>query len=422
MLYRKMEKTGDELSVLGFGCMRLPQKKGQPGSGKIDEERATRQIRYAIDQGVNYIDTAMNYHMGKSEPFLGNALASGYRERVYLATKLLPHWVKTRADMDKLLDSQLDRLKTDHIDYYLLHGLSGFLWKKMVDLDVLDFLDKAKQNGRIRHAGFSFHGDGDSFKAIVDGYDWEFCQIQYNFLDQQHQAGTEGLKYAAAKGLGVVVMEPLRGGTLTKKLAELDSIWDQADRKRTPAEWGLRWVWNHPEVTVVLSGMNDEKHIEENIRIANEAYPESLSERELNLVSRVEETYRKLMKAGCTGCRYCMPCPSGVDIPASFEQYNRMKVFGDTLFARFWYMAMAAGALSGAPSLASMCKDCGKCVELCPQHLPIPDLLKDVANEFEKWWLKPAIWAFNQFSTIQRRKTMKKARRKMRNSGVRLKY
>lgn len=417
MLYRRMEKIGTELSILGFGCMRLPQKWGQPGSGAIDEERATRQIRYAIDQGVNYIDTAMFYHNGKSEIFLGSALASGYREKVNIATKLPPYWVKIRADMDKLLDIQLDRLKTDHIDYYLMHGLNGPAWNKMVDLGVADFLDSAKRDGRIRYAGFSFHGDRDSFKAIVEGYDWEFCQIQYNFLDQQHQAGTEGLKYAAAKGLGVVVMEPLRGGTLTKKLKALDTVWDQADKKRTQAEWALRWVWNHPEVTVVLSGMNDEKHIEENIRIANEAYPDSLSDKELDLVSKAEETYRKLMKAGCTGCRYCMPCPSGVDIPASFEQYNRMKVFDDKLFALFWYISMAAGTLNSAPSLASMCKECGQCVELCPQHLPIPDLLKDVVKEFEKWWLKPTIWVFKQVSTLQRRGAMKKSRHLKGKSG-----
>lgn len=412
MLYRKMGKTGDELSVLGFGCMRLPQKRGEPGSsGAIDEKRATRQIRYAIDQGVNYVDTAMTYHNGKSEPFLASALGDGYREKVRLATKLPPFWVKNRGDMDRLLDSQLDRLKTDRIDYYLLHGLNGFFWKGMLELDVLDFLDKAKRNGHIRHTGFSFHGDRDSFKAIIDGYDWDFCQIQYNFLDQQYQAGTEGLNYAAAKGIGVVVMEPLRGGTLTKKIAGLESIWDQSDTKRTQAEWALRWVWNHPEVTVVLSGMNEEKHIEENIRIASEAYPKSLSERELDLLSRVEETYRKLLKAGCTGCRYCMPCPSGVDIPACFEQYNRLKVFGDTLIAWFWYLSMAAGKLSGTPSLASMCKDCGTCEELCPQHLPIPDLLKDVAKVFEKWWFKPAVWGFNQFSAILQRQTTKKGGR-----------
>ena len=412
MLYRKMGKTGDELSVLGFGCMRLPQKRGQPGSGgAIDEERATRQIRYAIDQGINYVDTAMTYHNGKSEPFLASALGAGYREKVKLATKLPPFWVKNQGDMDRLLDSQLDRLKTDRIDYYLLHGLNGFFWKRMVELDALDFMDKAKRNGRIRHAGFSFHGDRDSFKTIIDSYDWDFCQIQYNFLDQQYQAGTEGLKYAAARGIGVVIMEPLRGGTLTKKISGLESIWDQSDKKRTPAEWALRWVWNHPEVTVVLSGMNEEKHIEENIRIASEAYPESLSERELDLLSRAEETYRRLMKAGCTGCRYCMPCPSGVDIPGSFEQYNRLKVFGDTMMAWFWYLSMASGTSSGATSLASMCKECGKCMEMCPQHLPIPDLLKDVAKEFEKWWLKPAIWAFNQFSTILRRGTIKNSRR-----------
>ena len=218
MLYRKMKKNGDELSILGFGCMRLPQKKGSPGSGKIDEERATRQIHYAIEQGVNYFDTAMPYHMGASEPFLGRALANGYREKIKLATKLPPWSVKARQDMDQLLKVQLANLRTDYIDYYLVHALEKGSWQKMKNLGVLAFLDAARADGRIINAGFSFHGDKDTFKEIVDAYHWEFCQIQYNFLDRQNQAGLEGLKYAAAKGMGVIIMEPLRGGNLAGKI------------------------------------------------------------------------------------------------------------------------------------------------------------------------------------------------------------
>jgi len=406
MLYRKMQKTGDELSILGFGCMRLPQKNGKNNNGRIDEERATKQIRYAIDNGVNYLDTAMPYHMGASEPFLGRALADGYRERVKLATKLPPWSVKTSQDMDPMLKVQLSKLKTDHIDYYLLHGLDGNGWKIAKEFGLLEFLGKAKADGRIINAGFSFHGDRDLFKEIIDAYDWEFCQIQYNFLDEQNQAGTEGLKYAGEKEIGVIVMEPLRGGNLAKKIPQaVQDVWDQAEIKRTPAEWSLRWVWNHPEVTVVLSGMNEEKHIEENIRIAGEAYPDSLSQEELDLVSRVRDTYQELMKVGCTGCRYCMPCPSGVNIPACFELYNNANMFGEKFQAKLGY------ALNLRGSYASQCKDCGKCEKACPQHLPIPKLLKDVSREFEGFFLKPTIWLVKGFMGGQRRSSLRKARR-----------
>jgi hypothetical protein len=405
MLYRRMKKTGDELSILGFGCMRLPQKNGKNENGRIDEERATKQIRYAIDHGVNYLDTAMPYHMGGSEPFLGRALTDGYRERVKLATKLPPWLVKIKQDMDDLLKVQLSKLKTDHIDYYLLHGLDGKSWGKIKDLGTLEFLDKAKADRRIINAGFSFHGDRDTFKEIINAYDWEFCQIQYNFLDEQNQAGTEGLKYAAEKGVGIVVMEPLRGGNLTRRIPRaVQEAWDQAEIKRTPAECALRWVWNHPEVTVVLSGMNEEKHIEENIRIAGEAYPDSFAQEELDLVARVRDTYRDLMKVGCTGCRYCMPCPSGVNIPACFEFYNNIHIFGEK-DAKMMY----AWSLSG--SYASQCKNCGKCEKACPQHLPIPELLKDVSGEFESLLLKPTIWLLKGFMALQRWSSLRKARK-----------
>jgi uncharacterized protein len=406
MLYRKIKKTGDELSILGFGCMRLPQKNGKTSNGKIDEERATKQIRYAIDHGVNYMDTAMPYHMGGSEPFLGRTLADGYRERVKIATKLPPWSVKTRQDMDDILKVQLSKLKTDHIDYYLLHGLDRKSWEKMKELGTLEFLDKAKADGRIINAGFSFHGDRDVFKEIIDAYDWEFCQIQYNFLDEQNQAGTEGLMYAAEKGIGVVVMEPLRGGNLVKRIPQaVQEIWNQAKIKRSPAEWAMRWVWNHPEVTVVLSGMNEEKHIEENIRIAGEAYPNSLTQEELGLIAKVRDAYEDLMKVGCTGCRYCMPCPSGVNIPGCFEIYNNALIFGDKLSAKIGY----AWSLSG--SYASQCINCGKCEKACPQHLPVPELLKDVSKEFEGIFLKPTTWLLKGFMTMQRRSSLRKARK-----------
>jgi len=412
MLYRRMKKSGDELSILGFGCMRLPQKKGSPGSGKIDEARATRQIHYAIEQGVNYFDTAMPYHMGASEPFLGRALANGYRDYIKLATKLPPWSVKARPDMDQLLKVQLENLKTDHIDYYLVHALVHSSWEKMKNLGVLEFLDAARADGRITNAGFSYHGDNATFKEIVDAYDWEFCQIQYNFLDQQNQAGTEGLKYAAAKDMGVIIMEPLRGGNLAGKVPPaVQAVWNDAEIKRSPVEWSLRWIWNHPEVSLVLSGMNQETHIDENLRIAGEAYPESLSDRELALVDRVEQTYRSLMKAGCTGCRYCMPCPAGVDIPTCFEVLNDSHMFGKSGSAKLSYLTRIGGAMGGESAYASLCENCGQCEDACPQHLPIQDLLKDVAEEFEKWWLKPAVWLVKRTFAAHRWITLRRARR-----------
>ncbi len=381
MLYRKMPKNGDELSILGFGAMRLASKE----DGSIDEERATKQVRHAIDQGVNYVDTAWPYHMGASEPFLGRALADGYREKVKVATKL-PSWlIEKREDMDHYLNAQLEKLKTDHIDYYLIHALVGDLWDNVEKSGVADFLDKAKADGRIINAGFSFHGAAEDFNRIVDAYDWDFCQIQYNYLDEKNQAGKAGLEYAASKGLGVIVMEPLRGGSLTKTVPQaVEEVWNEAPIKRSPAEWALRWVWNHPEVTVVLSGMSEEAHVEENLRIAGEAYPNSLTEEELQLVKRVESKYRELMRVECTGCQYCMPCPANVNIPLCFELYNNLYLEDDPDTVKFMYAARVGGALGlDEPVFASQCVQCGQCLEKCPQHIDIPNVLGSVVGELE---------------------------------------
>ncbi|MBP1909201.1 aldo/keto reductase [Methanolobus bombayensis] len=381
MLYRKMPKNGDELSILGFGCMRLASKE----DGSIDEERATKQIRHAIDQGVNYVDTAWPYHMGESEPFLGRALADGYREKVKIATKLPSFLIETREDMDKFLNAQLEKLNTDHVDYYLLHYLVGDLWDDIEKLGVTEFLDKAKADGRIINAGFSFHGASEDFNRIVDAYDWDFCQIQYNFLDQTNQAGTAGMEYAASKGLGVIIMEPLRGGNLVKNVPQaVQDIWDEAPTKRSPVEWALRWIWDHPEITVVLSGMNVEEHIEENLRIAGEAHPNSLTDAELQLVNRVAAKYREVMKVGCTACQYCMPCPAGVNIPLCFEEYNNVYLVDDPEGEKFLYAARLGGVVDGGdPALASQCVQCGKCLEKCPQHIDIPTVLGTIVEEIE---------------------------------------
>jgi hypothetical protein len=374
MQYRTVPKNGGKLSALGIGAMRLPTKRMS-----IDEERAMKQIRSAIDAGVNYIDTAVPYHGGESERFLGRCLQDGYREKVKLATKLPPRNVNTREDMDRILNIQLKKLKTDHIDYYLLHGIEGNQWKQLYDLGVLDFLDKAKADGRIRNAGFSFHGDRKAFKEIIDAYDWTFCQIQYNFLDETNQAGTEGLQYAASKNIAIMVMEPLRGGMLAGNLpAAVQQVYDRSPLKRSPAEWALRWVWNHPEVTVVLSGMNDENHIAENIRVCQTAFPNAMSEAELATIAGVVDTYRGLVKVGCTGCAYCMPCPFGVNIPMCFSIYNDYHIGANRFLTRGMYGAMLMGGLMPARADASLCRQCGKCAKACPQHIAIPDELKNV--------------------------------------------
>jgi uncharacterized protein len=379
MRYRKMPKTGDELSILGFGCMRLAQRDGQ-----IDEENATGQIRHAIERGVNYVDTAWPYHGGESEPFLGRALAGGYRKRVRLATKL-PAWlVKDREDMDRFLDAQLQRLATALIDYYLVHSLQGDGWDRMAALGVAEFLDRAKADGRIGNAGFSYHGSREDFKRVADAYPWEFCQLQYNYLDEERQAGTEGLQYAAGKRMGVIVMEPLRGGTLAAvPPASVAALWREAERPRTPAEWALSWVWHHPEVTVALSGMNDEAQVEENLRTSGYAHPGALTAAEIELIGRVSRKYREIMKVGCTGCGYCQPCPSGVDIPGAFDLFNAFHTFGKVHEAAFLYVLRAGGALTGRPAYASLCARCMDCVPKCPQGLAIPDLLEQVVREFE---------------------------------------
>ena len=372
MQYRTVPKNGDQLSALGFGAMRLPTRRM-----RIDEARATRQIRTAIDQGVNYLDTAVFYHGGASEPFVGKALQDGYRAKVKLATKLPPFMVHARGDMDRILDIQLKRLQTDHLDYYLLHGIEANQWKRLDDLGVREFLDAAKASGKIVNAGFSFHGDRKTFREIVDAYDWTCCLIQYSFLDEQNQAGTEGLRYAAAKRLAVLVMEPLRGGLLAGKLPpEVRQIYARTGLKRPAAEWALRWVWNHPEVTVVLSGMNDEQHIAENLRTCEAAMPGCMTAAELATVAEVAASYRRLIKVGCTGCAYCMPCPHGVNIPMCFSMVNDYHMGLNRLITRAMYGAMVMGGIGGLRSDASLCRDCGQCLEACPQKIAIAEELR----------------------------------------------
>ena len=394
MLYREIPSNKDKISLLGYGCMRLPQT-----AGRIDETKAEKQLKGAIDRGVNYVDTAMPYHLGQSETFLGKTgLSGGYREKIRLATKL-PQWqVKSREEMDSLLNKQLKKLKTDRIDYYLLHAMDYQAWERLIPLGIIDFLDKAKADGRIVNAGFSYHGNREGFPKIVDGYPWEFAQIQYNILDEDNQAGRSGLEYAAGKGLGVFVMEPLRGGQLVNRIpARVEKIWNSLEGERSPAEWALRWIWNHPGVTCILSGMNVDEHIDENIRIASDCTPNSLDEKSLRAAEEVRNAYRELMKVGCTACRYCLPCPAGIDIPYVFEQYNNLHMFNNRLETRFLYASRAGGVITGKTSWASDCIKCRKCEKHCPQALPISSLMEEVGRRMEGPLVKAAMGAGRLF-------------------------
>jgi hypothetical protein len=383
MLYRKFGRTGVEVSALGFGCMRLPllnaDAKLGADDGAIDESKATEILRWAVDQGVNYVDTAYPYHMGNSEIFLGRALKDGYRQKVNLATKL-PSWlIQSRGDMDRYLDEQLRKLQTDTIDFYLVHTVNRLFWPNLVQHRIFDFLDSALTDGRIRFAGFSFHDELDMFKEALDAYPWSFCQIQFNYLDEYYQAGKEGLQLAVDRGLGVVIMEPLKGGKLASNIPPAArEVWDRARIKRSPAEWALRYLWDYPGISVVLSGMNEMAQAVENIRIAGESRPNSLTADDRALFEEVKGIYHAIRKIDCTGCRYCMPCPSGVNIPGCFTLFNNAHMLNDVLAQRIFY-----SMLIGPDHKASNCVECGECEEACPQHIPIREALNEAAELLE---------------------------------------
>jgi predicted aldo/keto reductase-like oxidoreductase len=377
LLYRNFGKTGKEVSILGFGCMRLPILNDKPE--KINEPLATEMLHYAIDHGVNYIDTAYPYHKGMSEIAVGNALKDGYREQVYLSTKL-PSWlVQKKEDFDSFLDEQLKKLQTDRIDFYLLHGLHRNFWEKLLNLDVFEFLDSAVEDGRIGHVGFSFHDELEFFKEIVDSYKWDFSQIQYNYIDQEFQAGRAGLNYAADK-MGTVIMEPLRGSCLTDNIPlDIQAIWDKSPIKRSLAEWALLFLWDQPEVNVVLSGMSKMEHVVDNINIAEKGHANVLTDDERNLIEEVRETYSTRMHAGCTSCNYCMPCPHGVDIPLNLNLLNDTYIYKNMQKPSGNYSFLIAKGMS-----ASFCNQCGACEEACTQNLQIMEYLKEAVETFEK--------------------------------------
>ncbi|MFC2078624.1 aldo/keto reductase [Candidatus Bipolaricaulota bacterium] len=370
MQYRTFGKLDWQPSALGFGAMRLPILEND--SGKINEELATRMIRTAIDSGVNYVDTAWPYHKEQSEPLVGRSLQDGYRDKVKLATKM-PSWlIKESSDFDSHLNIQLERLQTDHIDFYLLHALNKTYWPALRDLGVFEWAEKAIADGRIGHLGFSFHDELSLFKEIVDAYDWTFCQIMYNYMDVEFQAGREGLHHAASKGMAVVVMEPLRGGSLTRPApAPVAELWLSAEKQRSQADWALQWLWHQPEVSLLLSGMSEMKHVEENLISAANSRIGSLTTDELELVDRVSKTYRSLSPIPCTDCKYCMPCPSGVAIPRIFSTFNSYKMYGDEEGAKRSY-----NQYTKPENRADCCVECGQCEEACPQQIEIIDWLK----------------------------------------------
>ena len=381
MQYRQLGKTGIDLSILGFGCMRLPMIDSKPEI--IDYKKATHLLHSAIEQGVNYIDTAYFYHAsvfgqrGESEPFVGEALSGGWREKINLATKMPLIHLRQKEQMELFLNEQLERLRTDYLDFYLLHALNGEIWERMCSLGVREFMDKKKAEGKIRFPAFSFHGEAEDFKRICDEYDWTFAQIQYNYMDINFQAGYEGLKYAAGKGIGIVVMEPLKGGKLAQKIpSEMSDIFNAASETRSPAEWALRYIWNEAAVVSLLSGMNSEEQLAENIRVANEVKADSLTTDDLKMYESLRIAMGTRIKADCTECRYCMPCTSGVDIPDVLEAVNKAAIWNDTNPWLTGYISVNGKA--------GRCTECRECENVCPQGLPISTLMKEAVSLFNE--------------------------------------
>jgi Predicted oxidoreductases of the aldo/keto reductase family len=379
MQYRKFGKLDVKVSALGFGTMRLPTDGDISSSNRLSkdivEAEAIKMIRYAIDQGVNYIDTAYPYHGGNSEIVTGKALKDGYREKVMLATKSPTWMIKQPEDFDKLLDEQLQKLQTDHIDFYLLHALSADSWKNViVKHDIIKRAEEAKKAGKIKHIGFSFHDKADAFIEIVDGYDkWDFCQIQYNYMDIENQAGFAGLKYAASKGLAVVIMEPLLGGRLANPPKDIEAILNENGKNWSSSYWALQWLWNQPEVSLILSGMSNMQQVEENIASANNSGVGLFGKEELDAIDLVRKKYSERAAIPCTGCSYCLPCPNNVNIPRNFELYNESVVHDDVAGSRQTYHNFFDKA-----GHASECIQCRICEEKCPQKISISEWMPKV--------------------------------------------
>ena len=375
MKYRK-DKKGNKLSILGYGCMRFTKR-----NGNTDIDKAEKEVMEAINNGVNYFDTAYVY--SGSEATLGEILKRNKcREKIYIATKLPHYLIKSKKSLEKHFNEQLRRLQTDYIDYYLMHMLTDVkTWERLKALGILKWLKEKVEKGQIRNVGFSYHGNTDTFIKLLDVYDWDFCQIQYNYLDEHSQAGRRGLEAASSKGLPVIIMEPLRGGRLVDLLPEkAKNIIKENSRKRTPAEWAFRWLWNQPEVTCVLSGMNSIEMVQENINVAKNVTEGEFTEDDFDLIEQVKNEIKINIKVGCTGCAYCMPCPKGVDIPGTFHAYNMMYAENKKNGRREYLMCTA---LRKNPASASQCIECGKCEKHCPQHIEIRKELKNARRVLE---------------------------------------
>jgi predicted aldo/keto reductase-like oxidoreductase len=384
MKYRKMGSLGWEVSALGFGAMRLPTKR-RFLVRTVDEKRAIRIIRQAIDLGVNYVDTAWPYHLGASERIVGQALQDGYREKVHLATKLPTFMVLRPDDYDRILNQQLGRLQLDGVDIYLFHSMNAMQLEKIKRLNLIAKMEEARAQNKIKYIGFSFHDNLSVFKEVVDYYDWDLVQIQYNYMDTGIQATTEGLEYAHSKGISVVIMEPVKGGQLVNPPPEARAIMDRATTKRTPVDWALQFVWNRPEVSVVLSGMSDEKMVDENCASAGRSGIGSLSAEDEAILSEVAAIYRQKILVPCTACGYCMPCPAGVNIPRNFALLNECSGSSQRVFrwmSKLGYLGLANSKRrlnkENPNGNAAMCIKCGKCLEKCPQQIDIPTELEKV--------------------------------------------
>lgn len=400
MQYRKIPKTGEQISILGYGCMRLPTKIGKQYSSFIDTDKAERQIKHAIDRGVNYLDTAYPYHLGGSETFLGEyILNTSYRTKINIATKMPCYLINSKTDMEKYFEKQIKKLNIETIDYYLLHAIELRTYEKMVKLGIKEYLEELRKNGYIRNVGFSFHGRKDEFPKIIDDYDWDFTQVQYNILDENFQAGKSGIKYAASKGLGVFIMEPLRGGTLVNPLPKsIQNIYDTAPVHKHPAEWGLQWIANNPDITMILSGMNSLEQIDMNIDTLKTAFPDEMNTTELHLINTVKNEYNRLLKVKCTECGYCMPCPMGINIPAIFKNYNNYYLFSQTRAKAQHMIYSGFRTIDGEPHWADSCVKCGKCEKACPQKINIRDKLKSASKKLETPFYKTLAWGIRHIT------------------------
>lgn len=374
MQYRTFNKIDVKTSLLGMGAMRFPLNE----DGSVNESEAIKIVRTAIDSGINYVDTAYGYHGGASEVIVGKALQDGYREKVILADKM-PAWLaKDEEEMKQIFYTQLERLGVDYIDMYLVHNVNRGIWKRCQKFNVMDFLTEMKAQGKIKHIGFSFHDSLDFFEEMLDAYPWEFCQIQLNYMDINHQAGVKGLKLAAEKGLGVIIMEPLKGGRLTDKIPPaIQEIWNEAETKRSPAEWAFKWLAAKPEVTLMLSGMSSMEQLEANLEIFAKEDVAILTEQESALVEKVSDKYNQLIPYSCTGCEYCLPCPQKLDIPKILSYFNDWNVYEQNPSTKNEYSTWLV-------KHASDCIGCGACEENCPQSLPIAEAMKAASEAFGK--------------------------------------